>query len=183
MEAAVARMPTGLYELHLQGRSSNPYWIASLFSGLSELGVSIVSGTAVQNAQSGWNARIALNFRGAQARPDGIDYAALVKRRFDAGTLEPPQLSDFAVAVAEDRSLEITVSAPDQVGFVGRLLLKIASLALFPVELDITTVAGLIRDRIVLRGIGRAAPGEEVRKSLQILLGRMKIKSAATAPS
>ena len=181
MKTSIIRRRDGLHELHLSGSSANPYWIAALFSGLSELGVSVVSASGAHDPRNGWNARMALGFGGSRWQPEQVDYAALVNRQVYTAGLPLPRLSGFLLARRADHGLEARLAAPDQAGFLCRLLPRISSLALYPVELETGTAGGRIRDRLVFRGIGGLAPGDTAFASLQSLLGRMTTRTVAPA--
>ena len=165
----LTRSPTGLYELHIEGRFAHPHWISFLFSGLSQQKISIVSGRAEQNARLEWNARFDLDFRLSMAVPRNLDYVAMAEKNPPATDAEMPRLSKFEVK-GHARGIEVLISGPDQVGFLGRLMRKLSLLALFPVEIDIDTVSGVISDRIVLQTIGGGAVSESVRTALGTLL-------------
>ena len=163
------RLPDGSVEVVLRGAFSHPHWLAYLLRALAESQISLVSGRAVQNDTQDWDARVALDFRQSQLQPEKLDYVALAQQRFNMATLAAPQLGGFRITRRSDLQLEAQLEAPDQVGFLGRLLTRVSSLGLFPSELEITTVGGCIKDRIVFRGIMNKAPTDTVQKSLEAM--------------
>lgn len=172
MDISVRAGVHGLHQLDLFGHCHDPHWVAGLFSGLADHGVSIISGHAAQDGQGLWRAQFELDFRDCASDPQQLDYA-LMMRRAAALDAAMPALSSFGLSRRPDRGLELNLRAPDQRGFLGRLLVRISGLALFPVEMEIRTVGGQIDDRLVFRGIGGAVPGEAIPKALESLLKRM----------
>jgi hypothetical protein len=182
------RLPDGFVEVGLRGEFSHPHWLAYLLRGLSEGQVSLVSGRAVQSDTLEWDARIVLDFRPSQLQPEKLDYVTLAHQRMEMATLAAPQLGSFRIARRSDLQLEVHLEAPDQVGFLGRLLTRVSSLGLFPSEMEIATVGGRIKDRLVLRGILNKAPTDTVQKSLEAMFRLMTTSarleaSGAIAPA
>lgn len=167
--ASVQRLPDGFVEVALRGAFSHPHWLAYLLRALAESQVSLVSGRAAQDDALDWDARIVLDFRQSQLQPEQLDYVALAQQRFNTATLAAPQLGGFRIMRRSDLQLETHLEAPDQVGFLGRLLTRVSSLGLFPSAMEIATVGGCIRDRIVFRGIMNKAPTDTVQKSLEAM--------------
>jgi hypothetical protein len=178
---AVQRLPDGLVEVSLRGAFAHPHWLACLLRGLGEHQVSLLSGRAARNDAEEWDARVVLDFHASQAQPERLDYVALAHQRLTMATLTAPQVDSFRVVRRSDMQLEAHVEAPDQVGFLGRLLTRVSSLGLFPSEMEIATVGGRIKDRIVLRGILSKAPTETVQKSLEAMFRLMAPGRAAMA--
>jgi hypothetical protein len=174
-------MPGGLHEVRLRGRCYNPHWIAALFSALSQSCVSIVSGDALRDKQKEWAIRLALDFRRSPHKPEDLNYAEMTKLRLPTQATAMPQLSHFAISRRTDEGLEVLLAGPDQMGFLGRVLVKASALGLYPTELEIKTVGGLIRDRVVLRGIGGGAPDGDAEIALQALLNRFVKPAGAQA--
>ena len=168
--STITRSLTGFHELRLQGPFPHPHWIAFLFAGLAQSGVSVVSGRAVQDDKQEWDARINLDFKNSKVTPESLDYIALAARKPVSADMTIPRLSRFQITPRYDGSLEVTLEGPDQIGFLGRLLGRLSLLMLFPSELDINTVSGTIRDRIVLRGIMGTLPAQTMKESLETLL-------------
>jgi hypothetical protein len=169
-QSTLTRLPTGLHELKITGNFTHPHWMAFLFSGLAASSVSIVSGRAMQNAGGQWEARLTLDFTSVVVRPESVDYVALALQKPAQTDARAPKLTRFQISRRIDRSLEVTLDGPDQIGFLGRVLGRMSLLMLFPVEMEITTISGTIRDKIVVRGIGGTAPDESAKTSLETLL-------------
>lgn len=168
--SSITRAQGGWYELSLKGVFPHPHWIAFLFSGLAESQVSVVSGRALRDDNLQWDTRLMLDFARSQAMPEALDYVALAQRKPSAADMTMPRLSRFETRRTRDNSLEMTLEGPDQIGFLGRLLSRVSLLTLFPIQIEINTVSGAIRDRIVMRGIGGVAPAETSDAALQNLL-------------
>lgn len=180
---SVQRLPDGAVEVGLRGEFPHPHWLAYLLRCLAESQISLVSGRAVQNDALDWDARIVLDFRLSQLAPESLDYVALARQRLTTATLAAPQLSGFRIVRRSDRQLEVHLEAPDQAGFLGRLLTRVSSLGLFPSEMEIATVGGQIRDRMVFRGIMNKAPTDTVQKSLEAMCRLMTAPAREAAPS
>jgi hypothetical protein len=170
-QSSLSALHNGQSELKIAGRFTHPHWMAFLFSGLSAAGVSIISGRAVQN-ETQWDARCILDFSGSNTAPEALDFVMLALQRPESSvsSAKSPILSQFQIARRADQSLEVWLHGPDQIGFLGRVLSRLSLIMLFPIEIEINTVAGQIRDYIVFRGIGGMAPNDDAKKSLEILL-------------
>ena len=166
---SISRAPNGDHELRLQGQFERAHWVAFLFSGLSRLEIAVISGKATRDRDRNWNARFTLDFRGSQAVPERVDYLQLAQQE-TTSAFAPPLLSEFAITRRSDQALEVILQGPDQIGFLGRILLKLSLLTLFPIEMEINTVSGRIHDRIVFCGIGGLPPGTSVDASLEAML-------------
>lgn len=180
---SLQRLPDGFVEVGLRGEFSHPHWLAYLLRGLSEGQVSLVSGRAVQSDTLEWDARIVLDFRPSQLLPEKLDYVTLAHQRMEMATLAAPQVGSFRIVRRSDLQLEVQLEAPDQVGFLGRLLTRVSSLGLFPSEMEIATVAGRVKDRIVFRGIMNKAPTDTVQKSLEAMFRLMSAQARTDVSS
>ncbi|HEX8552903.1 MAG TPA: hypothetical protein VF681_15270 [Abditibacteriaceae bacterium] len=169
LHSSISPATGNLYELQLNGRISHPHWLVFLLAGLAQSQVSVVSGRAQQTGLD-WTARLMVDFRGASARPDSLDYAVMAERKPASPVMTAPKLTSYNLARRADGSLQLHVQGPDQLGFLGRFLGRLALVMLFPVEIEINTVMGQIHDRVVLRGIGGTAPDESARAALETLL-------------
>jgi hypothetical protein len=180
MEFSVRLGAGGQHQLELQGSCRNPHWVTALFQGLSDYRISIVSGHAAVGLQGDWHARFHLDCSACSTDVARIDYSALTERTTSTLLVaEAPLLSTFNVSRRPDQSLELRIDAPDQRGFLGRILARISGLGLFPVSMEIGTINGRINDRLVFRGIGGLVPSESIPKSLEILLNRFVPQSKA----
>lgn len=171
-QASILPGEKGLYDLKIKGLFIQPHWMVFLFSGLSEKQISVVEGQA-KSAVHIWDSHFKLDFRRSVATPNSIDYLALAGRRHitpvaNHGAL--PRLDSFYLRRRPDSSLEMRLSAPDEIGFLGRLLGEVSSLALYPTEMVIKTVSMQIQDSIAFRGIGGAPPSETIELALETLL-------------
>ena len=162
--------------LQIQGEFQHPHWVAYLFAGLSNLKISVIGGNAKRGAARDWEAHFDLDFSGCTLTPEKIDYQELSTRP-PALAFAEPKLSEFQVVRRGDQNLDVCLQGPDKIGFLGRILVKIALLSLFPCELEIDTVAGRIRDRIVFCGIGGQPPRVSVERSLESLLQPLVVSS------
>jgi hypothetical protein len=160
----------GLHELDLTGVFAHPHWLAFLCGGLAAAGVSVVSGQARRDSPLRWQGRLVLDGRGATTPVTDLDVVALAGTRPMIRDIGSPALTSFQIRRRLDGQLDLQVDAPDELGFLGRLLRRVALLTLVPTEIEIATVRGTIQDRVVLGGIGTAPPSDEVLASLREML-------------
>ncbi len=129
------------------------FWAGNLLTALAARNIDVVSGRAVGEKRN-WTATLVLSARRAAAPPDALDFVALASAdAVPAGTTDL-KLTAFALTPLADGRLEVRVSAPDQPGFLSRLLRTFALVAVFPREFDIDTPGGRISDRFVVCGAG-----------------------------
>jgi hypothetical protein len=170
--ATLARNPNGLYDLTIKGQFFHPHWVAHLSAGLAGQGVSIMSGRAAEEDDLEWSAQFTLDFQGSAAAPEAVDYVGLAAKTLPAD-LAKVSLTRFRLSRRTDQQLELVLEGPDQIGFLGRILMRLSLLAQFPSEMDINTVAGQIKDRIILHGIGGKGPAEVAKNSLDGMLKQL----------
>lgn len=161
----------GQLQLLLEGRSANPHWVAWLESGLSELQVRMLAADVRRSQSVQWNASFVLDFRDSRFAPENIDYVRLVSKE---APLSPhgPKLSRSLSLRKADGSIELRCEAPPAPGVIGRLLHRLAGLALFPAEIQLSqTPRGDQKYRMLLRGIAGSAPlvsaHQQLGKALQ----------------
>ena len=166
--AQVQVQPGGLHRVELAGSFPHPHWLAFLCGGLSASGVSVVSGHAVRTTPLLWEGHLLVAGDVAQ-----LDIVALAGRRPPVRDAASPVLSWSTVERRSDGLLYVSLEAPDALGFLGRLLGRMALITLLPTEVEITTVDDRISDRFVLSGIGSTPPSEDVLEALRAMLGGM----------
>lgn len=173
-KSTISNLPNGLHELHIKGRFYHPHWLAFLLSGLSQLNISTVAGTALSKEQQEWDARLVLDFGKSNSNPDRVDYVTLAETRttLRSSTI---QLSTFKVSPRASGTIEVHLEGRDQLGFLGAFLTRVSLLGLFPSEVKIETNAGYISDRIVLTGLAGAPPDEIAVQSLEAMLHDLRI--------
>jgi len=159
LESSISSTVEGFHELVLQGRLHRPHWVAQLFAALSLQHVSIISGEAAQGKGGEWNSKFVLNFKGSSADPLHLNYSALAEQTPSGEMLRRP-----------DQLIEVHLDGPDQIGFLASILARVSGLALFPSALEIDTIAGRIKDSLVLRGIADRGPSEAAFQSLDRML-------------
>ena len=171
--AQVHVQPGGLHRVELAGSFAHPHWLAFLCGGLSAHGVSVVSGHAARTGPLLWEGHLLVESDFADLDLSDLDIVALAGRRPPMRDAAAPVLSWSVVERRADGLLYLSLEAPDALGFLGRLLGRMALLTLLPTEVEITTVGGRISDRFVLSGIGSSAPSEDVLDALRAMLGNM----------
>ena len=170
LESSISSTVEGFYELTLHGRLHRPHWVAQLFAALSQLHISIVSGQATQIKGGEWKSKFLLDFSNSSADPKRLDYTAFTEQSPSGERTTTPKLSRFEVLRRPDQLIEVRLEGPDQIGFLAAILAKVSVLALFPAMLEIDTIAGQIKDCVVLRGIGDRGPSEAAFQSLDRML-------------
>jgi len=163
----------------MHGRLHRPHWVAQLFASLSQLHVSIISGRAAQIKGGEWESKFLLNFANCATDPKQLDYSALAEQSPSGERGAPPKLSHFEIIRRSDNLVELRLEGPDQIGFLASVLARVSGLALFPAELEIDTIAGQIKDCIVLRGIADRGPSEAAFQSLDRMLRSFLIMKPA----
>jgi hypothetical protein len=160
----VSRTPTG-HRLELAGEFDHPHWLAFLCAGLSAQRFSVVSGRGRRDGRT-WTA----DFEVVGDGPLLSDPVELAGRRPVTRDPAAPVLTSYALSRRADGLLRVELRAPDELGFLGRLLSRVSVLTLLPVELDIATVGGSVQDTIVLGGIGSGTLDDEVQGALDGML-------------
>jgi len=159
------------FQLKLWGRL-RPGWSGSLAEGLSQGRVSIVSGFARKLGAMRWLAELELEARPGASDPLGLDYLELANRPLPSGWRTTIALDRYTLERSPKHggSLYLELEGRDAVGFLGALLMRFAFLSLFPEEMRVETREGRAHDRFWLTGIGRSAPTEDARASLDAML-------------
>lgn len=158
----------GTYELKLWGKF-HPGCIGSLSSGLSRNKLNIIRGQAIKSL-SHWNTVLEITKSGFATDPGRLDMLALAKEEdsdataddslsISRYTLEPPEKHNGA--------LYLEVQAPDQLGFLGQMLNRLAFLLLFPEKIIIDTVNNRIFDKFWIRGLGGNPPSATAQAALR----------------
>jgi len=150
--------------LELHG-SFPPHWPGHLTAGLAGKKISILSGNA-RKKQFEWNASFTLDFSRFLGLPDKVNYVELAQTEPAGLPDEAIRLDDFVLRRLASGDVEVTITGPDQIGFLARFLRKVTFLSLFPKEFDIDTIGGAIRDRFVFGGIGSLKPTAAVEEIL-----------------
>jgi hypothetical protein len=165
----VVEVGAGRAALSMEGGFEHPHWLAQLAAALANDGVSIISGSATRSADHAWLACFELDTSHASSTfgARGIAFSLRQPPIRVPGTV---QLVGWTVQRRGDDLLELRIQAEDSVGFLGRLLQRLALLALIPVELRIRTDAGRIDDEFVLARAGGATPPKEVEEALANML-------------
>jgi UTP:GlnB (protein PII) uridylyltransferase len=168
----------GRAALTLDGVFEHPHWLAQLAAALAHDGVSIINGSAMRTSTRAWSASFELDTSMARATfgPRAISFAL---RQSPVRTSASVHLLGCTVQRrVPENMISLRVTAEDELGFLGRLLRRLALLALVPIELHITTKEGRIDDEFVLARVGGAAPTKEVEEALSQMLAASVISVA-----
>jgi hypothetical protein len=169
-------MSTHSLRWDLSGRFEHPHWLAHVSGGLADLGISVVTGHAVRRVAGSWEAYLVVDVSGSVVPASDVDVAALAAAPPGPQRAVPLRLSAVSVRRRPDGFLEVEVSAVDELGFLGRLLRRVALLGLHPVEVTVATRNGVVHDRLVLAGIGSKVPSEEIAALVEQVLDGLVVR-------
>jgi hypothetical protein len=175
LKSSVSATREGIYELSLEGRVDRPHWVVQLFHALSMRQVSIISGNATQVKLGIWESKFLLDFSKSSADPLRLDYPAFAEQNVSMNQSITPKLSRFKLERRPDQYLDLRLEGPDQIGFLASVLGKVSAMALFPSSLEIRTVAGQIKDYLILSGIADRPPTESAYQALGTMLRRFVV--------
>jgi hypothetical protein len=165
----ITRQGARRYILHLSG-SLHAGWAGRLAAGLAAHHISVVRATA-RRTSTRWTAEIAVDALEAEVEPSAIDFIALM-----SDSTPPPRgplaLTDFKVARTK-RDVLVEVRAADAVGFLGRILLELAELGLYPHEMRVSTLAGEVRDQFRLQSADGELPPDGIVTTLKERLAKL----------
>jgi hypothetical protein len=170
----------GRHHLKIWGRLPRS-WADHLCRGLARSGIGVVRGVAKCSGEGEWTAGFELERTARGADPMLVDHLSLVLRPPSDAVPPPIAIDHYTLDVREeDGSLELEVIGPDQLGFLGGLLERLAFLSLVPEEMTVETGPGGIRDHFRLRGRDGSAPSAATLRILaEILDGRLCTEVAA----
>jgi hypothetical protein len=155
-------VPDSRLRWELSGSFPHPHWLAHVCSGLSDLGIAVLTGHAVRRPSGTWKAHLDVDVSRSAVPVSQVDPVALAAVPPRGRDLLPLRLTSAEVVRRDDGLVQLDVTAPDELGFLGRLLRRVALMTLHPVEVSVATRDGRVHDRLVLAGIGATVPGEEV---------------------
>jgi hypothetical protein len=176
----IHRLPGGLFRLVLAGRLPRR-WADPLCRGLARERLSIRRGFA-RLAPDGWHAELELARAAGSTDPLLVDYLALALRAPGDVALPSLALDRYRLARRGDGGLDLEVEGPDQLGFLGGLLERLAFLALVPEAMWLETGPAGLRDRFLLRRAAGGSPTEATLRILRdVLAGRVFANADAAA--
>lgn len=146
------------------------FWAGNLLSALAEKNIDVMSGRGVGEKRN-WKATLTLDARRAATPPDKLDLVALANTEAVPTGGTELKLTRFALTPLADGRLEVRVSAPDQSGFLSRLIRSMALVSLFPREFEIDTPGGQIKDRFIVSGAGNAVSPTALKAFEKMLTG------------
>jgi hypothetical protein len=141
-------------------------------------GFNIESAFASRNARGFWAAEFELTERRPGLDAEAVDFYRLATEpppAPGAEALPGIRLHRFTLQRPNgDNRLHLEIEAPDQMGFLARLLSRLAQGALFPVEMRMETARSLVRGALHLRSLAGPAPAEEEIEAVrrQLLSGQ-----------
>ncbi|HVW30073.1 MAG TPA: hypothetical protein VHC69_32155 [Polyangiaceae bacterium] len=147
-------------------------FVGSLAAGLAERGLSIAKGFAEANAFGEWEAEFELERVTARDWPTVaqlVRYADSDIREYSAARVE---LHTGSASRVPDHggSVLVIVEGEDQLGFLASILGRLAQVALYPVEIAVSTTGGRAADRFWLRAPGHREPRPEALQAVSLAL-------------
>ena len=156
-------------------------WLANLSCRLAEQQLSIDYAHARLTGDQIWIAELHLLGHEPANDPLGIDYAALAE---ETDIQTKPVFVIDSYRLLESRayggSLMLTLEAPDSLGLLGSLLMRLSLLGLVPIELHIETTAGRAYDSLWLCAVGGGAPTSDLRDAAAQVLDRSQRVSSGS---
>ncbi|MEO6600320.1 MAG: hypothetical protein ABIQ16_10640 [Polyangiaceae bacterium] len=151
-------------------------WMARLSTRLAERDLSIDHIHARLTTDQVWIAELHLIRLANGTDPLNLDYAALAEDDSEGPTRGNLVIDSYRLIESRDYggSLMLTLEAPDSLGLLGSLLVRLAQLELFPVELHIETRGGRAYDSLWLGAAGGAPPMSSARAAVVTLLDRSR---------
>jgi hypothetical protein len=165
--------------LHLDGVFM-PGFVGSLAAGLAERGVSIARGFAEANVFGEWEAELDLMGTRDRAWPTPTELVRYADRDVRDCSTTRVELSSGSASRVPDHggSLLVIVEGEDQLGFLASVLNRLAQVALYPVEIAVSTTAGRAADRFWLRAPGHREPRPEALQAVSLALHRVLRETA-----
>jgi hypothetical protein len=166
---AIAQVcPDGLSNYVVEINGCLPvFWAGNLLTALAARNINVISGRGAGENRN-WSAKLLIDARRANTSPDRLDVIGLATT--EASVIGGGvKLSRFALHPMLDGRLEVRVFAPDQAGFLSRLLRAMALVSLFPRAFEIDTPNGQIEDRFVVSGTGNTV-STAARQALEGIL-------------
>ena len=154
MDATAHVRPDGRthYVAEISGRLP-VFWAGNLLAALAARNIDVVSGRG-SGENRRWSATLVLDARRAATPPDQLDLIELASTDAAPAPNNGVRLSRFELKPLADGRLDVRVFAPDQSGFLSRLLRSMALVGAYLREFEIDTPGGHIQDRFVLGGPG-----------------------------
>lgn len=180
--AALLPIERNRFALELRGYLK-PGWSGRLATRLSDEGINVLRGVGRKVSAIDWDARFELLMPASIRNPERLNYLEMACAPF-ANRPSPGNLILSSRTLHEDDrhngSLRVEVGGPDRLGFLASLLRVFSFYSLFPVEMEIETVAATASNRFWLKGIGSLTPSAEDRANLQSALAELAAHGGQT---
>lgn len=149
-----------------------PGWVGSLAAGLAKHGVSIVRGFAETNPFGDWEAELLVERGPEGVLPSNAEIIRLADHDVRDYSVPRVALSSGSASRVPDHggSLLVIVEGEDQIGFLASILTRLAQVALFPVEIAVSTTKGRAADRLWLRAPGHREPTADALRAVSLAL-------------
>lgn len=154
-------------------------WLGRLGAALSRRGVNVTEGRAEKGSDGHWNGSLRFESSGRHEFSE-FDWEALCEEEVVGPAEVPLRITHFSLRQRTKRSLELSVQAYDDLGFLSGLLRRLGFLGLFPEQIDVRTTHGVVDDSFVLSGLGGEI-SDTVEQALFASLQRL-VTSNSTSP-
>ena len=168
----------GSFELRFSG-AFRLGWLGRLGAALSRRHVNVTEGRAEKNNDGHWSGSLRLE-SSARHELNEFDWDALCDEEVAGPAEAALRITHFSLRRGGKRSLELSVQAYDDLGFLSSLLRRLGFLGLFPEKIDVRTTLGVVDDSFVLSGLGGEI-SDTVEQALFASLQRL-VASNSTAP-
>jgi hypothetical protein len=147
-------------------------FVGSLAAGLAVHGVSIVRGFAESNVFGEWEAELVIERSSVGTWPTAADFVRFADRDVREYSAARVELSNGSASRVPDHGgcVLVIVEGADQLGFLASVLNRLAQVALYPVELAVSTTGGRAADRFWLRAPGHREPRADALQAVSLAL-------------
>ncbi len=146
-------------------------WMAALCRGLADEQISIDHAHARIGHDGAWIVELNVLALADAKQPASLDLISLAEREMPIEA-QAVRLARYELADSRDQSAQLLLSieAQDSLGLLGSLLVSLAQLGLFPLEMHIETRAGRALDSLWLGTVDGRAPASTTKAALETYL-------------
>lgn len=141
-------------------------WFGRISLALSRRGLSIQSAHATRKPDDTWVGALELASTNGSVDAYALDYVALASE-VGPPSERKPRLEGFRLERIASGSLELRISAQDQIGLLAALLDRCEFLGLFPERLRVSTNGSTVDDTLWLRAVAGVSPSAQAERMLR----------------
>lgn len=157
------------YRIRLGGTFGSA-WLANLCRGLAGQRISIERAHAMRAQNCSWSAELHVCSLPGAPHPEELPVLQLVAAEVqELGVLSLDRY-ELTASTAHGGTLHLVIEAADSLGLLGALLVQLAQLSLFPIEMHIETRQGRAEDSLWLFTTQAARPPQELQDALERIL-------------